>query len=116
MHKCNPFIDSFKHAAENIKTVQNAKMIMCADTNKRSRGYNWTTISEISVIIPGKNSMQPSNQDIALYKHSINDPQRHENMHINETHPKYDFLHYVLLSPHGEVLAFRKITVTATKM
>lgn len=102
MHNCNPFIDSFKHAAEIIKTDQNAKMIICADTNKDSRRYNLPTTSEISVIIPGNNSMQPSNRDIVLYKHSINDPQHHEIMHINETHPKYDSLHYVLLFPHGE--------------
>lgn len=102
MHNCNQFIDSFKHAAEIIKTDQNAKMIMCADTYKNSRGYNLTTTSEISVLIPGKNSMQPSNRDIVLYKHSINDPQRHEIMHINKTHPKYDCLHNVSLFPRGE--------------
>lgn len=102
MHNCNPFIDSFKHAAEIIKTDQNAKMIIRADTNKDSRRYIMPTTSEISVIIPGNNSILPSNRDIVLYKHSTNDPQHHEIMHINETHPKYDSLHYVLLFPHGE--------------
>lgn len=100
MHNCNPFIDSFKHTAEIIKT--DAKMIIRADTNKDSRRYNMPTTSEISVIIPRNNSMLPSNRDIVLYKHSTNDPQHHEIMHINETHPKYDSLHYVLLFPHGE--------------
>lgn len=54
MHNCNPFIDSFKHAPEIIKTYQNAKMIIRADTNKYSRRYNMPTTSEISVIIPRK--------------------------------------------------------------
>ena len=102
LHECNPFVNSFKHAAETMKKHANAQLILTADSTKDSRRYNLPTSSEISVIIPGSNSKEPSSRDIVLYRRSTDDPQGHKIIHIHETHPKYDPLHYVLLFPYGE--------------
>ncbi|XP_063418456.1 uncharacterized protein LOC134701259 [Mytilus trossulus] len=102
MHECNPFVHTFKHAADVMKTNENFQLILTSDTTKDSRRYNLPTSSEISVILPGTNTTEPSKRDIVLYCRSTNHPEGHNIIHINETHSKYDSLHYVLLFPFGE--------------
>ena len=103
LHKCNPFIDSFRQASDIMsKSDTDVSLVLKADTTKDRRRYNLPTSSEISIIMPGCSVSQPSHRDIVLYKRSENHPNGYKTMHINETHPKYDSLHYVLLLPYGQ--------------
>ncbi|XP_071137070.1 uncharacterized protein [Mytilus edulis] len=106
LQDCNPFIDIFKNAAkimhdDHNASHQNIKLVLHADTSKDTRRYNLPTASEVSLIIPGSQMKEPTNRDIVLYKNSSNHPKGYDIIHITETHPKYDPLHYVLFLPYG---------------
>ncbi|XP_070555418.1 uncharacterized protein [Ptychodera flava] len=104
LHLNNPYVQVYKHASEIISQDHNSewKLILHADVRKDQRRYNLPTTAEISVIIPGTTNDQPMNRDIVLYASSNSHPQGYKVMHINEMHPKYDPLHYVLILPFGE--------------
>ena len=63
--------------------------------------YNLPMAAEVAVILPGSADV-PSHCDIILYKRSSLDPENRDIIRINETHPDYDPLHYVLLL-HGDL-------------
>lgn len=63
--------------------------------------------------------MQPSNRDIVLYKHSINDPNIMKYCTSMKLIPGMILcimFYYFLMEKMVGVLAFRRTTVTATKM
>ena len=66
-----------------------------SSTNRRR--YNLPTTDEIAVVIPGDGTKVSGMRDGILHLHGNN-----ELMQINECHPAYLPLHYVLLFPHSE--------------
>ena len=62
------------------------------------RRYNLPTTNEIAVILPGDGTEISATRDIILHLRGDN-----EFMRINECHPAYLPLHYVLLLPYGEL-------------
>ncbi|CAC5384605.1 unnamed protein product [Mytilus coruscus] len=106
LHGCNPFIDIFKSTVNLIKNTkesnQSIKLVLHADTTKDEQRYNLPTCSEVSVIMPGEVTTEPTHRNIILYKNSTSHHKGYEMIHINENHPKYDPLHYVLLMPPGQ--------------
>ena len=67
LHKCNPFIDSFRQASDIMsKSDTDVSLVLKADTTKDRRRYNLPTSSEISIIMPGCSVSQPSHRDIVF--------------------------------------------------
>ncbi|XP_052189897.1 uncharacterized protein LOC127799715 [Diospyros lotus] len=62
------------------------------------RRYNLPTADEIAIVIPGDGTEASGMRDIILHFRGNN-----ELMQINECHPAYLPLHYVLLFPYGEL-------------
>lgn len=87
LHDCNPFIDIFKSAVKVMEKSKESddciKLVSHADTTKDMRRYNLPTSSDVSVIIPGTTTKQPSHRDIVLYKNSSKHPNGHKIIHIN---------------------------------
>ena len=78
------------------------KFVLRADPTTDLRRYNLPTAAEVAVILRGSADV-PSYRDIILYKRSSLDPENRDIIRINETHPDYDPLHYVLLLPHEDL-------------
>ncbi|XP_077977577.1 uncharacterized protein LOC144433142 [Glandiceps talaboti] len=109
LHVHSPYVEIYKHASEIISHGSNAdwKLVFHAYVNQDQRRYNVPTTAEISVIIPGTTNNQPMNRDIVIYASSNSHPQGYNVMLINETHPKYDPLHNVLILPFGQQITDR---------
>jgi len=103
LHNTNPFIEAFKNAAEMVTNdpLGTLKIVLQANPQTDLRRYNIPTASEIAAIIPNGSENQPANRDVVLYRRTENSPSGHNLQHINETHPQYDPLQYVLILPHG---------------
>jgi hypothetical protein len=103
LHQYNPFVAAYKQALDLIinEPHNNFQFVLRADPTTDLRRYNLPTASDICAIVPDSQST-PSSRDIVLYKRSSLHPQGHSILHINENHPHYDPLHYVLLLPHGQ--------------
>ncbi|KAI8532731.1 hypothetical protein RHMOL_Rhmol11G0236300 [Rhododendron molle] len=67
-------------------------------SSKDRRRYNLPTADEIAVVIPGDGTKACGMRDIILHLRGDN-----QLMQINECHPAYLPLHYVLLFPRGEL-------------
>ena len=67
------------------------------------RRYNLPSADEIAVIIPGDGSEVWDNRDIIVRKRDDGMPLRR----VNDGHPSYACLHYVLLFPYGDFYSFR---------
>ena len=78
-------------------------MKLCVLPDKDPRRYNAPTADEVAVVLPGDNAIRGDYRDIILHLR----PQYYDGnylrlQHINEGHPAYAPLYYVLLFPHGE--------------
>ncbi|KAG5529964.1 hypothetical protein RHGRI_030364 [Rhododendron griersonianum] len=98
----NPFVGKFHQAhailnqlAEREQTLP-AHLHYSPSTDRRR--YNLPTADEIAVIIPGDGTKASGLRDIILHRRGNNGLMR-----INECHPAYLPLHYVLLFPQGEL-------------
>lgn len=80
------------------------KLILTAGTSKDPKRYNLSTISKLSVIIPGSSDYQPTDNDFVLYKRASYHLNGQKLLHINKTNQDYDPLHYVLLFPYGDAV------------
>ena len=105
INSVNPFVQFYKHAAATVDSAgeqgKDVKMVLRADSSKDAHRYNLPTASEVAVILPG----DPQNfqqRDVVIYRKSDDHPLQQPIMRINETHPHFDSLHYVLLFPKGE--------------
>ena len=78
------------------------KFVLRADPTTDLRRYYLPMAAEVAVILPGSADV-PSHYDIDLYKWSSLVPENRDIIRINETHPDYDPLHYVLLLPHEDL-------------
>ncbi|XP_058216856.1 uncharacterized protein LOC131327736 [Rhododendron vialii] len=98
----NPFVGKFCQAHAILNQLADRKQTLPAhihyspSTNRRR--YNLPTADEIVVIIPGDRTKASGLKDIILHLRGNNGL-----MKINECHPAYLLLHYVLLFPQGEL-------------
>ncbi|KAG5552631.1 hypothetical protein RHGRI_010651 [Rhododendron griersonianum] len=98
----NPFVGKFRQAhailnqlAEREQTLP-SHLHYSPSTDRRR--YNLPTADEIAVIIPGDGAKVSGLRDIILHLKGNNGLTR-----INECHPAYLPLHYVMLFPQGEL-------------
>ena len=95
----------YQHAYEVLQQYDNPDcyMKLCVLPGNDPRRYNVPTADEVAVVLPGDNAIKGDYRDIILHLR----PEYYDGHHlrlqrINEGHPAYVPLHYVLLFPHGE--------------
>ncbi|XP_028102307.1 uncharacterized protein LOC114301563 [Camellia sinensis] len=76
-----------------LLTKERKTHVQCSSTDRQ--WYNLPTTDEIVVVIPGDGTKVSGMRDVILHLQGNN-----ELMQINECHPAYLPLHYVLLFPH----------------
>ncbi|KAI8531251.1 hypothetical protein RHMOL_Rhmol11G0122300 [Rhododendron molle] len=98
----NPFVDKFRQAYAILDQLDIAEQTLPAHLHYSSstdrRRYNLPTTDEIAVVVPRDGTKASGMRDIILHLRGDNGLMR-----INECHPTYLPLHYVLLFPHGEL-------------
>ncbi|KAH7853015.1 hypothetical protein Vadar_032118 [Vaccinium darrowii] len=98
----NEFVGKFRQAHAILNQLalsgQNLPAHLHYTVSTDRRRYNLPTSDEIAVIISGDGTEASGMRDIVLHLCGNN-----ELMRINECHPAYLPLHYVLLFPHGEL-------------
>ncbi|KAI8525659.1 hypothetical protein RHMOL_Rhmol13G0247700 [Rhododendron molle] len=98
----NPFVEKFRQAHAILDQLGVAGQTLPAhlhySSSKDRRRYNLPTADEIAVVIPGDGTKACGMRDIILHLRGDN-----QLMQINECHPAYLPLHYVLLFPRGEL-------------
>ena len=67
-----------------------------------SRCYNVPTGTDMVIIIPVENENQPLNKNIVIYKNKHSHPLERDLISIDDKHPMYDPLLYVLMFPFGD--------------
>ena len=67
-----------------------------------SRCYNVPTGTDMVIIIPVENENQPLNKNIVIYKNKHSHPSERDLISIDDKHPMYDPLLYVLMFPFGD--------------
>ena len=91
----------YQHAYEVLSQqpdVQDISIRLRITESQDHRRYNLPLADEIAVIIPGDGSEVWDNRDIIVCKRDDGMPLRR----VNDGHPSYACLHYVLLFPYGE--------------
>ncbi|KAI8561187.1 hypothetical protein RHMOL_Rhmol04G0318500 [Rhododendron molle] len=98
----NPFVGKFRQAHAILNQLAEREQSLPAhlhySPSTDRRRYNLPTADEIAVIIPGDGTKASGLRDIILHLRGNNGL-----MQINECHPAYLPLHYVLLFPQGEL-------------
>ncbi|KAF7138016.1 hypothetical protein RHSIM_Rhsim07G0256200 [Rhododendron simsii] len=98
----NSFVGKFRHAYAVLNQLASTGQSLPAhlhySSSKDRRRYNLPTSDEIAVVIPGDGTEVSGMRDIILHLRGDNGLMR-----INECHPAYLPLHYVLLFPRGEL-------------
>ncbi|KAI8557126.1 hypothetical protein RHMOL_Rhmol05G0311100 [Rhododendron molle] len=98
----NPFVGKFRQAHAILNQLAEREQSLPAhlhySPSTDRRRYNLPTADEIAVIIPGDGTKASGLRDIILHLRGNNGLMR-----INECHPAYLSLHYVLLFPQGEL-------------
>ncbi|XP_058219883.1 uncharacterized protein LOC131330353 [Rhododendron vialii] len=98
----NAFVGKFRQAYAVLnhlaETGQNLPAHLHYSSSTDRRRYNLPTIDEIAVVVPGDGTKASGMRDIILHLRGDNGLMR-----INECHPAYLPLHYVLLFPYGEL-------------
>jgi hypothetical protein len=95
----------YRHAHEVLQQYDSPTcyMKLCVLPQNDSRRYNTPTVDEVAVVLPGDNAIKGDYCNIILHLR----PEYYDGHHlrlrrINEGHPAYVPLHYVLLFPCGE--------------
>ncbi|KAG5550191.1 hypothetical protein RHGRI_015221 [Rhododendron griersonianum] len=98
----NPFPEKFLRAFEILNQSesvgQNLPAYLHYSSSTDCRRYNLPTADEIAIILPGDGTEKSGMRDIVLHLRGNNGFMR-----VNECHPAYLPLHYVLLFPRGEL-------------
>ncbi|KAI8540035.1 hypothetical protein RHMOL_Rhmol09G0230200 [Rhododendron molle] len=98
----NPFPEKFLRAFEILNQSesvgQNLPAFLHYSSSTDRRRYNLPTADEIAIILPGDGTEKSGMRDIVLHLRGNNGL-----MQVNECHPVYLPLHYVLLFPRGEL-------------
>ncbi|KAF7145290.1 hypothetical protein RHSIM_Rhsim04G0168000 [Rhododendron simsii] len=96
----NPFPKKFLRAFEILNQSesvgQNLPAYLHYSSSTDRRSYNLPTADEIAIILPGDGTKKSGMRDIVLHLRENNGLMR-----VNECHPAYLPLHYVLLFPRG---------------
>ena len=90
----------YKQAYEILEAEENApnvKVALRVMTNTDRRRYNLPTVDEVAMIMP--DGPDRDHRDIVLH---LRRPEDFPLLRINEGHPAYTPLHYVLLFPYGD--------------
>ena len=101
LRESHQYAQIYQHAYEvlrNAGDVTDASITLQVSNNHDRRRYNLPSADEVAMIMPG-DEMQRDYRDIVLH---LRAQQEHPLLRINEGHPAYSPLHYVLLFPHGE--------------
>ena len=96
----NPYTNRFKHTYEILDQYpdnSDAVIRLRIEPGQDRRRYNLPTSDEIAVILPGDGTA-PQRRDIILRTRTADDSLTR----IDDGHPAYSPLHYVLLFPYGD--------------
>jgi hypothetical protein len=95
LHRRHPAVQLYKQAMELTQNLDQCTIALCFDHDTDIRRYNLptNTSNEIAVILPGDGDQPAEARDIVLHKHGGGLQE------INDLHPLYPSLHYVLLFP-----------------
>ncbi|KAF8805649.1 hypothetical protein BYT27DRAFT_7296327 [Phlegmacium glaucopus] len=119
MYHQNTYSAIYQHAYEVLEMYDapDFTMKLCVLPGNDPRRYNLPTTDEVGVILPGGDDFRGDYRDIIIHLR----PQHYHNRHdhrehlqlqrINEGHPAYAPLHYVLLFPYGEAGWFQGLSV-----
>jgi hypothetical protein len=96
------YMHIYKYMHEVLATIppelqENVTVQLCAESTHISCQYDLLSVDEITVFIPGDGTQYTDLCDIVLTPHS---GLLHQ---INDAHPAYVCLHYVLLFPWGSL-------------
>ena len=105
----NSYSQLYQHVHEVLQHYNGHDLFvkLCVLPGNNPRRYNEPTADEVGVILPGEEH-QGDYHDIILhlrpqYWHDSVDGKKHLKLeHINEGHPAYVPMQYVLLFPQGE--------------
>ena len=100
LHRHHPAVQLYKQAFEmtrNLPPDQNCRIALRFTNEQDRRCYNLPTATELAVILPGDGDQATTSRDIVLFK--IGGGIRR----INDLHPLYASLHFVLLFPTGQL-------------
>lgn len=93
LHEHNALVRTFKAAASDL--TPEGKIVFHCDNGQDRRRYNVPSSSEVAAVMPADGDVHP--RDIVVHY-------QHERpcWRINELHPMYMPLHFLLLFPYGE--------------
>ena len=102
LYRCHPAVQLYKQANEltrNMGLDQQCLIALRFETHTDRRRYNLPTdtSNEIAVILPGDGDQPTSARNIVLHRRGGG------LCEINDLHPLYPSLHYVLLFPTGQL-------------
>ena len=99
LHRRHPAVQLYKQAIEMTQNVDRCTIALRFEHNTDIRRYNLptNTSNEIAVVLPGDGDQLTKARDIVLYKRGGGLRE------IDDLHPLYPSLHYVLLFPTGQL-------------
>ena len=97
-HRYAPIFRQAHEVLTTIGDVQNASVSLQVMANRDQRRYNLPIADEVAMIMPG-DGIPRDYRDIVLHFRA---PRDLPLLRINEGHPAYAPLHYVLLFPYGD--------------
>ena len=100
----NLYAKMYRHVADMIWQYPNEDIKLVLKATGKTidpQCYNVPTGTDIAVIIPAESTDIPSNKDIVVYRNASQRPTGKTIMKINDKHPMYDPLMYVLMFPYG---------------
>lgn len=101
LHTVNPLASQLQSAAERMRIHPGdnfAVRISANASRQQGRQFDAPTCAEVAVILPG----EMDSEQAAATRDVIYMTKEGDLKYINELHPLYDPLHYVLLFPRGE--------------
>lgn len=100
IHTCNPYVQQFKSATEDVAQNDSARIVLTAHTPRRDLHRGTLNLpspdSDVAVIVPGATTTQQFGK-LAVTLHLRGGTLQT----IDAMHPAYDPLSYVLLLPCG---------------
>ena len=100
----NPYMSLYHSVWDllNANPAQGVSLVMrTSNEDIDSQQYNVPTGTDIAMIIPVENDDQPLNKNIVIYKNRESHPEKNNLILIDDKHPMYNPLLYVLMLPYG---------------
>ena len=101
----NPYAKMYGHEADMIwqNPTEDIQLVLKATWKTIDPWhYNVPTGTDIAVIVPAESTDMPSNKDVVVYRNASQHQTGKTIMKINDKHPMYDSLMYVLMFPYGD--------------